>query len=91
MNKLQILEEKVKQYENFLHKLDMMVTCCNNTGIQELIANAVAWSYSHRCGEHYIDEDRDKLIDIKTKKLCDTPNADALTIERQKKYSQINY
>jgi len=91
MNKLQILEEKVKQYENFLHKLDMMVTSCNNAGIQELIANAVAWSYAHRCGEHYTDEDRDELIGIKTKKLCDTPNADALTIERQKKYSQINY
>ena len=82
------LKEKIKIYEDFLHKINLFVTTCNNDGVAELIHNADMWSYAHRRGEYLTDKQRDKIILDCLKKLCDTPNADKATEERQQKYAK---
>lgn len=82
------LKEKVEIYENFLHKINMFLTCCNSEGVTELIHNADMWSYAHRRGETLSDKQRDKLVLDYLKKLCDTPNTDKATKERQQKYEK---
>jgi hypothetical protein len=59
----------------------------NNEGIKELVENADNWSYSHRCGEFVSDKQRKQMINSAFWKLCDTPEADKATKERQKKYT----
>ena len=64
------LHEKVKQYEEFLHNLNMMQTCSNGSGIRTLLSNADNWSYSHRVGNGELSEvEQQKLIDKKFWKL----------------------
>lgn len=82
------LKEKVKQYEDFLHRINMFIICGNNEGIKELIANADNWSYSHRCGEFVTDNQRQKMINGAFWKLLDTPKADTISKERQEKWKQ---
>ena len=82
------LKEKIEIYENFLHKINMFLTCCNNEGITELIRNADMWSYAHRRGEFLSDKQRDEIILECLKKLCDTPNADKITKERQEAWTK---
>jgi hypothetical protein len=82
------LKEKVLMYENFLHKINMFCISCNNDGIKELIDNADNWSYSHRVGNgEFSDRKQQKLINNQFWRLCETPNADKTTKERQQKYT----
>ena len=58
------LEEKVEQYEQFLHNINMMLIASNTEGIQKLIDNADRWSYMHRVGNGELsEEEQQKLID----------------------------
>lgn len=88
MTKTPTLEEKVEMYEKFLHKINMYLICCNPTGVQELIANADNWSYEHRRGEYWTDEERQQMVDKKFWSLCNTPKADEETKIRQKTYGE---
>jgi hypothetical protein len=83
------LEEKVKQYEDFLHKINLFIISCNNDGIKELIKNADNWSYSHRHAEFISDNERQKMINNAFWKLLDTPISNKLTEDMQKKYSEF--
>ena len=58
------LEEKVEQYEQFLHNINMMLVASSTEGIQKLIDNADRWSYMHRIGNGELsEEEQQKLID----------------------------
>ena len=83
------LKEKVAQYEAFLNKINMFIVSSNNDGIKELVENADKWSYSHRNGEFVTDRQRQKMINSQFWKLCDTPNADRETKERQKAFEEV--
>ena len=64
------LKQKVQQYETFLHNINMMMICGNNEGIAKLLANADAWSYSHRYGNGELSEkEQQHLINEKFWKL----------------------
>jgi len=82
------LKEKVSQYESFLHKINMCCISGNNDGIKELVENADNWSYSHRRGEFVTDKQRKEMIINAFWNLCDTPEADKATKERQRKYTE---
>ena len=70
--KIPTLEEKVKQYEDFLHKINLYIICGNNDGIRQLIQNADNWSYSFRQGNGELsEEEQDQLIADKFWKLLD--------------------
>jgi exopolyphosphatase/pppGpp-phosphohydrolase len=58
------LEEKVKQYEDFLHNINMMLVSGSIKGVQKLIDNADRWSYMHRISNGELsEEEQQKLID----------------------------
>jgi hypothetical protein len=79
------LKQKVAQYEAFLHKINMFCISGNNSGIAELVANADRWSYSHRVSNgEFSDKEQQQVINNAFWKLCDTPNADKVTQQRQK-------
>jgi hypothetical protein len=80
------LKEKVAIYEEFLHKINTFVICCDNEGVAELVQNADNWSYAHRRGEFVTDKQRNEMINNAFWKLCNTPEADVKTKERQKLY-----
>lgn len=83
------LKQKVAQYEAFLHKINMFVVSCNNDGIRELVENADNWSYSHRISNgEASDREQQKYINNAFWKLCDTPQADKDSEERQKFWSE---
>ncbi len=81
-------KEKITKYEDFLHKINTFVICSDNDGVAELVQNADNWSYAHRRGEFVTDKQRDEMINNAFWKLCDTPEADKRTKERQKKYTE---
>jgi exopolyphosphatase/pppGpp-phosphohydrolase len=57
------LEEKVKQYEDFLHNINMMLVSGSIKGVQKLIDHADSWSYSHRVGNGELtEEEQQELI-----------------------------
>jgi UDP-N-acetylmuramate-alanine ligase len=63
-NETPTLEEKVKQYEDFLHNINLMFTCGNDQGLQRLLRNADNWSYAHRVGNgEYSEEQQQQFID----------------------------
>ena len=66
----------------------MLVTSCNEVGISELVHNADMWSYAHRRGECVSDKNRKKMITDAFYKLCDTPEADRISKERQNAYTE---
>ena len=81
--------DKIKHYEDFLHRLNMFVVCCNSEGIQELVSNADSWSYAHRVGNGEMDEETtEKNIQRLTRSLSDTPSTDYNTKVRQKRYEE---
>jgi hypothetical protein len=83
------LKEKVAKYEEFLHKINMFVICCDNDGVAELVQNADNWSYMHRISNGELsDKKQQELINNAFWKLCDTPEADKKTKERQRNYSK---
>ena len=66
------LKQKVKQYEDFLHKINMLVICGDNKGIKKLIENADYWSYMHRVGNGMMTEkEQQQCIDRAFWKLTD--------------------
>lgn len=83
------LKEKVKMYEDFLHKINISVMCCDNLAVQELVHNADMWSYMHRCGNGEPSErEQQRMINSRFWRLLETPKADQEREERQKKYSE---
>ena len=82
------LEEKVKMYEDFLHKINLGCVCCNHEMVRELVGNADKWSYAHRAGNGMItEEEQQEMINARFYKLCSTPQADAAHEEMKKKRS----
>lgn len=76
-------------YEDFLHKINISVMCCDNLAVQELVHNADMWSYMHRCGNGEPSErEQQRMINSRFWKLLDTPKADQEREERQRKYSE---
>ena len=55
-NKTPTLKEKVEQYEEFLHNINMHMLCGDSAGIQKLLNNADSWSYAHRVGNGELSE-----------------------------------
>lgn len=91
INKSPTLKQKVQQYEDFLHKINLMIVSGNGDGISELLDNADKWSYSFRNGNGELtEEEQQKLIDKAFWNLCTTPKTDKLIAERQARYSKIN-
>ncbi len=89
MKKLPTLKEKTAKYEEFLHKINMFVICCDNDGVAELVQNADHWSYMHRVGNGELsDKKQQELINNAFWKLCDTPEADKRSKDRQKRYEE---
>lgn len=67
------LKEKVEMYEAFLHRINIYVTCCNNEGIKDLVANADRWSYMHRCGNgEPSDKEQQEMVNEAFWQLCST-------------------
>lgn len=88
-SKTPTLKEKVAMYEDYLHRMNMCIICSNDEGMGELIGNADNWSYQHRRGNGELSErEQQKAINEAFWKLCDTPNADKIVAERQKKYEE---
>ncbi len=56
------LEEKVKQYEDFLHNINMMLVSGSIKGVQKLIDHADSWSYSHRVGNGELTEEQQQEL-----------------------------
>jgi exopolyphosphatase/pppGpp-phosphohydrolase len=56
------IEEKVKQYEDFLHNINMMLVSGSIKGVQKLIDNADSWSYSHRVGNGELTEEQQQEL-----------------------------
>ena len=82
-------DEKIAMYERYLHALSIMCTCVDNFGVKELVTNADIWSYAHRVGNGELsDEEQQQAIDNAFWKLLDTPETDAITKERQRKYTE---
>jgi len=82
-------DEKIAIYEQYLHALSIMCMCVDNFGVKELVTNADIWSYAHRVGNGELsDEEQQQAIDNAFWKLCDTPETDAITKERQRKYTE---
>lgn len=82
-------DEKIAMYERYLHALSIMCTCTDNFGAKELVTNADIWSYAHRVSNGELsDEEQQKAIDRAFWKLLDTPETDAITKERQRKYTE---
>ena len=62
----------------------------NNDGIRELVENADNFSYSHRVGNGELsDKKQQQVINNAFWKLCDTPNADKVTQQRQKAWIEV--
>lgn len=71
-NKTPTLKQKVKQYEDFLHNINMMIVTGNHLAIQKLIYNADNWSYSFRRGNGELSEkEQQELINEAFWKLND--------------------
>lgn len=82
-------DEKIAIYERYLHALSIMCMCTDGFGVKELVTNADIWSYAHRVGNGELsDDEQQKAIDRAFWKLCDTPETDAITKERQRKYTE---
>jgi hypothetical protein len=83
------LKQKVAQYEAFLNKINMCCVSGNHKCIAELVENADNWSYAHRCGNGEVsDRQQQQMINNAFWKLCDTPEADKATKERQQNYEK---
>ena len=66
------LKQKVAKYEDFLHRLDLMMTCGDNEGIKKLLSNASSFSYAHRIGNGELSEkEQQRIIDHNFWKLTD--------------------
>ena len=58
------LKQKVEQYEQLLHNINMMLVCNNNEGVKKYLHNIDKWSYMHRVGNGTLSEkEQQELID----------------------------
>jgi hypothetical protein len=65
-------EEKIKQYEEFLHNINLMMIFGSNERIKKLLENADNWSYAHRAGNGELsEEDQQEYINRAFWKLND--------------------
>lgn len=67
------LEDKIKDYEHVLHRIQMYreVTMDNNK-ITKLLDKICRWSYSHRCGNgENTDKEQQQLIDHAFKRMLE--------------------
>ena len=63
-------------YEQFLHHLDLYMTCGRHELVGQLIDNAGGWSYAFRVGNGEMSEKaQEKLVNIKFWKLCDVKDS----------------
>ena len=70
------LREKVRIYEELLHKIQLHAdVTMNEKAVRKLIANICDWSYAHRVGngalsqeeqKEYVKRAFDKLLEIKS-------------------------
>jgi len=66
------LKQKVQQYEDFLHKINMMMIAGDAKGIRKLLDNANSWSYCHRYGNGELsDKQQQQFINKAFWKLTD--------------------
>jgi hypothetical protein len=56
------LEQKVEEYERFLHNINLMIVCHKYKAIQQLVDNADSWSYSHRVGNGELTEEQQQEL-----------------------------
>jgi len=69
-NEILELKKKVKQYETFLHNINMMMVCGDSNRLQTLLNNADCWSYAHRIGNGELsDKEQQEIINKAFKKL----------------------
>lgn len=65
-------KEKIQQYEDFLHKINLAIVCGRSDIIQKLIENANKWSYAHRAGNGELsDKEQQKIINRAFWNLCE--------------------
>ena len=66
-------KEKVRKYENLLHKLQMFYSVSmDSSRVKKLLENISAWSYAHRVGNGMLsDEEQQERIDEAFHRLTD--------------------
>jgi hypothetical protein len=65
-------EDKIKQYEEFLHNINLMLIFGSSERIKKLLENADNWSYAHRAGNGEMsEEDQQEYINRAFWKLND--------------------
>lgn len=64
MNNKPTLRQKVEQYEELLHKIQLYSdVACDSEVVNDLIRNICNWSYAHRCGNGELsDKQQQQLI-----------------------------
>lgn len=71
-NRIPTDAEKIRMYEDYLHKINLLYTCMNHQGIARLVQNADSWGWAHRQGNGELsDEEQEKLVAAKFWKLLD--------------------
>lgn len=65
-------DAKIKKYEEFLHALNYAVVAGNTARVEDLVDNAVRWSYAHRQGNGELtDAEQRGLVEQAFYKLTD--------------------
>lgn len=75
-------EEKIKQYESFLHKLNSYVESMDSNSVKELVENADKWSYLNKSKKPKV------LVNEAFWKLCETPRANLLREKAKNTYTR---
>lgn len=72
MSEIEILQNKVRKYEEFLHAINAAVVTCNHAQLQHLIDNAFKWSYAGRVGNGELTvEEQNLLVQQALERLTD--------------------
>lgn len=74
-------EEKIKQYENFLHKINFYMESMDFNSIKELVENADKWSFLNK-------KKSQDMINEAFWKLCDTPRSNLLKEKAKNTYTR---
>lgn len=71
--KIPTLKQKVKQYEDLLHKINLYCACGDNDSIRKLVSNIDNWSYAHRVSNGELSEtEQEQVVAARFWKLLDT-------------------
>jgi len=73
-------QEKIEQYEKFLHKINSCMLSFDSNSINELLENADVWSYLNKNNK---DNKNEAFW-----KLCDTPRSNLLREKAKNTYSR---